>query len=433
MQYENNHVYDLIGIGIGPMNLGLAALATEHPQLNCLFLDCKPGFDWHPGLMIKGARMQVPWLADLVTFANPCSKFIYTKFLKSKRRLVRFAVTEQQNILRKEFQRYCRWTAEQLSSLQFNHYCEAVTYSESLDVYIVHCLDNQNGTAKQFHAKRLVIGTGTVPSLPKNINTTSGIFHSSGYLKKKPKVIESKNVAVIGSGQSAAEIYYDLLTGEHAFESLRWFTRTDHFPQMDVSSFVAEMSTPDYIRHFYKLSSKKKKATLEKQQHFFKGINADLLFTIYNELNEQSADGHPIPAQLFLYHDLKGIASDKGKHLLTFNRTDTEDEATFKADTVILATGYQDAEHSFLSPIRDHIRLNTDMSYAVNQNYSIDGNDRIFVQNHDLHTHGFNSADLGMAPYRNAVILNTVLGKEYYELEYDSTFQQFNVLISKNL
>ena len=34
-----NDVYDVIGVGIGPFNLGLAALADSVPEINALFLN----------------------------------------------------------------------------------------------------------------------------------------------------------------------------------------------------------------------------------------------------------------------------------------------------------------------------------------------------------------------------------------------------------
>lgn len=38
-------VYDIIGIGIGPFNLGLAALASDLVQLDCIFIDQQEGFN----------------------------------------------------------------------------------------------------------------------------------------------------------------------------------------------------------------------------------------------------------------------------------------------------------------------------------------------------------------------------------------------------
>ncbi|HEY9251473.1 MAG TPA: SidA/IucD/PvdA family monooxygenase, partial [Nocardioides sp.] len=68
-------VHDLIGIGLGPFNLGLAALADPIDELDCLFLEGRDRFDWHPGMMLDEATLQVPFLADLVTMADPTSRF----------------------------------------------------------------------------------------------------------------------------------------------------------------------------------------------------------------------------------------------------------------------------------------------------------------------------------------------------------------------
>ena len=76
---ENNKIYDIIGIGIGPFNLGLAALLEPVESINSLFLDQADGFDWHPGLMLDNATLQVPFMADLVTMADPKSKYSFLK------------------------------------------------------------------------------------------------------------------------------------------------------------------------------------------------------------------------------------------------------------------------------------------------------------------------------------------------------------------
>ena len=61
---------DLLGIGIGPFNLSLAALADRVPGLRSAFLERQPEFRWHPGLMIDGTFVQVPFLADLVSLVD---------------------------------------------------------------------------------------------------------------------------------------------------------------------------------------------------------------------------------------------------------------------------------------------------------------------------------------------------------------------------
>ena len=63
-------IYDFIGIGIGPFNLGLAALSQPLTGVNSLFLDMQSGFNWHPGMLLEHATMQTSFIADLVTLAK---------------------------------------------------------------------------------------------------------------------------------------------------------------------------------------------------------------------------------------------------------------------------------------------------------------------------------------------------------------------------
>ncbi|MCA3749493.1 MAG: SidA/IucD/PvdA family monooxygenase, partial [Rubrobacter sp.] len=65
--------WDLLGIGIGPFNLSLAALLEPVEEVEALFVEKKPRFEWHPGLLMEGTTLQVPFLADLVTMADPTS------------------------------------------------------------------------------------------------------------------------------------------------------------------------------------------------------------------------------------------------------------------------------------------------------------------------------------------------------------------------
>ncbi|MGN7157166.1 SidA/IucD/PvdA family monooxygenase [Dietzia cercidiphylli] len=47
-------IHDLLGVGIGPFNLGLACLA-EPLEIDAVFLDSREGFAWHHGLMFDDA------------------------------------------------------------------------------------------------------------------------------------------------------------------------------------------------------------------------------------------------------------------------------------------------------------------------------------------------------------------------------------------
>ena len=94
MSADSTHIHDILGVGIGPFGLGLAALSEPLDDVDAIFLDQRPEFRWHPGMMIEGSTIQVPFLADLVTMADPTSPYSFLNFLKERRRLYPFYIRE---------------------------------------------------------------------------------------------------------------------------------------------------------------------------------------------------------------------------------------------------------------------------------------------------------------------------------------------------
>ncbi|OOO01432.1 MAG: L-lysine N6-monooxygenase [Chromatiales bacterium USCg_Taylor] len=87
-------IYDFAGIGIGPFNLGLACLSEPIDGLDGIFLDQSEGFDWHPGMLLQEVRLQTPFLADLVTLADPTSPFSFLNYIKPQGRIYSFYIRE---------------------------------------------------------------------------------------------------------------------------------------------------------------------------------------------------------------------------------------------------------------------------------------------------------------------------------------------------
>lgn len=100
-------------------------------------------------------------------------------------------------------------------------------------------------------------------------------------------------------------------------------------------------------------------------------------------------------------------------------------------DTAILATGYTASHPDFLSPIKQDLIEDENQFFKLNKNFSMqtkkDMEDKIFVQNNSLFSHGIGSADLGLGCYRNAVILNTITGTNAFSLYEKNVFQSFDV------
>src|SRR5690349_10308879 len=160
--------YSLIGIGIGPFNLGLAALIEPVTGTSALFFDQSESFDWHPGLMLPNATLQVPFMADLVTLADPTNKYSFLNYCKRTGRIYPFYIRENFNILRKEYNCYCQWVATQLSNCRFGHEVIGIRYINEL--YEVTVRGSKNNQAETYYTKRLVLGTGTQPYIPAFID-----------------------------------------------------------------------------------------------------------------------------------------------------------------------------------------------------------------------------------------------------------------------
>lgn len=147
---NRNTIYDLAGVGIGPFNLGLAALSHPIADLSCIFLEQKSVFSWHEGMMIPGTTLQVPYLADLVTLADPSSKFSYLNFLRDQNRLLQFGIYDSGYISRTEYNRYCKWVSSKLDSLLFNHHVKDILYNEKDDLFEI--LVKKNGKRSNHHS-----------------------------------------------------------------------------------------------------------------------------------------------------------------------------------------------------------------------------------------------------------------------------------------
>lgn len=426
---RHEEIYDIIGVGIGPFNLGLAALSQPVDGLKILFFDKTDSFNWHPGLMLGGTTLQVPFMADLVTMADPTSAFSFLNYMKETGRIYKFYIRESFFLFRKEYNAYCKWVAGQLDCCHFGQEVMEVAYEEGC--YKVTVKEVQNGQPTVYWARKLVLGTGTSPYVPPHALAHLGdsVIHTADFLSHREALSAKKSIAVVGSGQSAAEVFRELLPLAEKGTSLKWYTRSDRFfPLENHAKFTLEMTSPEYVDYFYGLSEKQRSALLKRQKVLYKGINYDLINEIYSSLYEMELS-HEVDITLMPSCDLKKIEpTGEGGYLLEFFQTEQDKSFEEEAEAVILATGYHYREPTFLQALEGHIKRNTNGSLDVARNYTIDQKGvGLFVQNAELHTHGFVSPDLGMGAYRNAYILKELLGREVYKVEEQVAFQQFGL------
>lgn len=418
------NTYDIIGIGIGPFNLGMAALA-EPLDLNTVFLDGRDGFCWHPGMMFDDATIQVPFMADLVTMADPTSRFSFLNYLKQQGRIYPFYIRESFYPLRREYSNYCAWAADQLPNLEWNSPVEQVTRADGLwEVRI------GGPNPRTYRARHIVNGTGTQPHVPEPLQPAlqqPRAWHSSEFLPHLTDIRAAESVTIIGSGQSAAEIYRHLMEGSAADgKRLDWFTRSPRFFPMEYTALTLELTSPDYARHFHGLEETRRDQLNRQQRNLYKGISGDLVDDIYDTLYRLHTTGG-------LRGDLRpgaevsyaGYDQAAGQHQLSVRDSETGRTGTHATEAVILATGY--GRPDIPPHLADIAEINRDTSgrMAVSENFSVNDAGDLFVLNAEEHTHSLNAPDLGMGPWRNSIILNQICGRDVYAVEHSTVFQTF--------
>jgi lysine N6-hydroxylase len=428
--------FDLLGIGIGPFNLSLAALADRIPDLTTAFYDQRPGFAWHAGLLIDGATLQVPFLADLVTLADPASRWTFLNWLKSRERLFPFYFAERLHVHRAEYDAYCRWVADSLPSTHFGQQVDTVRWDAGRGHFEVdHTHLDAHGEAEALartYARHLVIGIGTEPYVPEPLRPlaeapTVPVVHSAQYMEQRARLLAADHITVIGSGQSGAEVFLDLLRNRPAGrERITWLARTPAFAPMEYSKLGLEHFTPDYTRYFHGLAEPVRDRLVPRQWQLHKGIDTETITAIHDELYRRTLDGGWPDAVL-----TPGVAVRTAGRLgtqsieLHLEHADQDTRTRLITSAVVLATGYRERplDH-LLGPLARYVkrdaagRPRVDARHRVELDRAVTG--RVYVQNAERHSHGVGAPDLGLAAWRSAVVLNDLTGlltgEEHYPL-----------------
>jgi lysine N6-hydroxylase len=434
---------DLLGIGIGPFNLSLAALADPLPDLNAAFYDQRQDFDWHPGQLIDGSTLQVPFLADLVTLADPASRWTFLNYLKTRDRLFPFYFAERFHIHRAEYNAYCRWVAESLPTTHFGHQVDTIRWNPGRGLFEVdHTQLDAGGHAESLGrtlARNLVLGLGTTPYIPEPLRplaeaTTVPVVHSADYVKQRERLLTAEHITVVGSGQSGAEVFLDLLRGRpRGREGLAWIARTPAFAPMEYSKLGLEHFTPDYARFFHGLAEPVRAELIAQQWQLHKGIDHATINAIHDELYRRTLDGGWPDATLTPGVTVRTAgrpSSDVIELHLDHPQQNTHSRLTTNA--VVLATGYRERSlDALLSPLHPYIRRDRagrpqiDEHHRIVLDASITG--AVHVQNAERHTHGVGAPDLGLAAWRSSVILNAITGRTAYPLPGRTAFTTFGL------
>ncbi|GAA1945055.1 lysine N(6)-hydroxylase/L-ornithine N(5)-oxygenase family protein [Amycolatopsis minnesotensis] len=417
---------DLAGIGIGPFNLSLAALARPVPGLRAAFFDRRPEFRWHPGLLLPGTTLQVPFLADLVSLADPTNPLSFLNYLREHGRLFPFYFAERFHIPRAEYDDYARWASKRLPSCEFGAEVRSVAWSG--DAFELRFADRDPVLARS-----VVLGVGTVPHLPEPLRELASgpdapVVHSASYLGARDRLLTTRRVLVVGSGQSGAEVFLDQLQHRSTVDGLGWLARTRAFAPMEYSKLGLEQFTPDYTTYFHGLGEQTRERLLPVQWQLYKGVDAETLSQIHGALYERGIGGAWPPVTLTPGVEVVSARRTAGGVELEVRHVQQGTETALEVDAVVAATGYRDTPlDELLAPlgVDPAVPLEVDRGYRLRLPEKIPG--AVYVQNAERHTHGVGTPDLGLGAWRAASIVNAVTGRTAYPLPDRTAFTTFGL------
>jgi lysine N6-hydroxylase len=408
---------DAVGVGVGPFNLSLAALLAP-TGFEARFFDKRPDFEWHPGLLFPEATIQVSYLKDLVTLADPTSPYSFLAFLHDRKRLYRFLNRSGSRVTRKEFNQYLQWVSGRLPNVEFG--------AEVREVALAGDIFRVSLDGRSLSTTNLILGTGLVPNIPAWAEPYLGseVFHSIDYLAQ-PLDATGKVVAVVGGGQSGAEVVWHLLLDlAHLPQQLVWISHRPNFLPLDESPFTNELFTPAYSDYFFSLPEAQRNTFLAEQKLASDGVSQSLLERIYDRLYELEFL-EPAGRRALLLPDQEVVElrpGSPGCNLGLRSRWGTS--RAIRADVVVLGTGSSYALPDALRPLADRLRWDRE-GFAVHPDFSIEWDGppelRIYAQDAARHMRGVADPNLSLMAWRSAIIANSLLGRPLYRVTGESS------------
>ncbi|KKA20884.1 hypothetical protein T310_5100 [Rasamsonia emersonii CBS 393.64] len=396
-------LHDLICVGFGPASLAIAIAlhdaldprlsrspARGHPKV--CFLEKQEQFSWHSGMLLPGSKMQISFIKDLATLRDPRSEFTFLNYLHNKGRLVRFSNLGTFLPSRLEFEDYMRWCAERFKNVVAygQEVLEVVPAkpqpgSSVVDAFIVFSKDVRTGVISARRARHVVIAVGGKPKIPPNLPSHPRIMHSSAYCTTLPALLKDGSkayrIAVVGSGQSAAEIFHDLQV-RYPNCKTTLIMRDSALRPSDDSPFVNEIFNPERVDEFYRRSPDERRNDLVADRATNYGVvRLELIEQIYHDMyiqrvknpNEQEWQHRILPRR-----QVTQVESDGPDGPLRIridpvtSSSGPERTEVLEVDALMVATGYVRNAHEELLAKVVHLRpTGQGDKWQVRRNYSV--------------------------------------------------------------
>ncbi|CAI7587480.1 unnamed protein product [Penicillium palitans] len=443
-----DEMHDLLCVGFGPASLAVAIAlndsmdptlgASKDPNFKpkVCFLEKQNQFAWHSGMLVPGSRMQISFMKDLATMRDPRSSFTFLNYLHHKKRLIHFTNLGTFLPARVEFEDYMRWCALRFDNVV--NYGEEVievvpgpTNSRGIvDFFTVVSRNTGTGEISSRNSRKVVIALGGKAKMPPGFPQDPRIMHSSKYCTHLPQMLNDEtapyNIAVVGSGQSAAEIYHDLHR-RYPNSRTTLILRDTALRPSDDSPFVNEIFNPERVDKFYEMSAeeRQKRIAIEKATNY-SVVRLELIESIYNDMYLQRVENpdetqwqQRILAETKVARIEHHNASNRMRIHVKSVKNESEGKEVLDVDALMVATGYlRDAHEGLLENVRS-LRPAGASTWNPGRDYrvSLDGakvssQAGIWLQGCNEKTHGLSDSLLSVLAVRGGEIVSSVFADQ---------------------
>ncbi|AUA32704.1 lysine N(6)-hydroxylase/L-ornithine N(5)-oxygenase family protein [Pseudomonas sp. SGAir0191] len=415
---QQETIKDLIGVGFGPSNLALAIALEELAEsqgraLDALFIEKQRDYRWHGETLATQSELQISFLKDLVSLRNPTSPYSFVNYLHQKQRLADFINLGTFYPCRLEYNDYLRWAAE--------HFATQAVYGEEVlriepeltQGRVEHLrLVSRDAEGREYsrRARSVVVGSGGTPKIPETFAAFKNdprVFHHSRYLSSLSQLPcnagKPMRIAVIGSGQSAAEAFIDL-NDSYPSVKVDMILRASALKPADDSPFVNEIFAPDYTDLVYNEPADQRSKLLDEYHNTnYSVVDLNLIERIYAILYRQKV-AHQFRHNVLCRRQVDAVVGNADGIELTLSDLATGQQQTHRYDAVILATGYERRSHrDLLAPLAGYLEdFNVDRNYRVLTSPDLKAS--VYLQGFCENSHGLSDTLLSVLPSRAAEI-----------------------------
>ncbi|MFJ2193506.1 lysine N(6)-hydroxylase/L-ornithine N(5)-oxygenase family protein [Kitasatospora sp. NPDC087861] len=421
-------ILDIVGVGFGPSNLSLAVALEEHESARCgepvafAFFERQPRLGWHRNMLLPSAKMQISFLKDLATFRNPASRYSFISYLHERGRLPQFVNNQDFFPTRLEFHDYLEWAEA--------GFADRVTYNvevtgirrpagagpgplESVEVVV----RDTRGETSAVRTRNVVVSTGLVPRMPIGIGRDDRVWHSSEFLERframDPRRL--RRIAVVGAGQSAAEIV------RHVYDELPHAEVSAILPSYgysiaDDTPFANQVFDPAATDEYYFGSDRSREAFWRYHRNTNYSVVDD---EVIRALFQRAYDDEVAGAARLRFVNLARAEQVKriGDEVrISVHSLATEQVSDLDVDLLVCATGYDVMDPAgLLGDLDVHCLRDAEGRHRVERDYRLVTSPElrcgIYLQGGTEHTHGLASSLLSNIAVRSGEIADSLVGR----------------------